>query len=389
MNKFIKSEYIEHYFNGTVNFGRRLTCEITPNGIGIDNTVLKIILPVLPEGLIYKKDCVYHLIKSIQIDIGKQHSYQDYLHTYIKYNSKQLELIDKVNGLYEKKLKCFSRESNTVYYPFDLGDIFGKSKIIIKDSEGLLNANFRGLRLCDMGMTEIYFHCEFGNLIDLVELTEEDLLELTKEEMSEDFIKDFIKDFLGKFNPEDLSIVNGSLAVCHTLSDLVLDSQVNHAMTYRKTEFEQEMVSWVMRSVKIDRTDQNTQKLELQFGNDVELVSDMILFTDVSGKTFDSYELSINGNTCYHQNVNSVMETMYKYNRSELDADLHCSQIDINNANRIDKLFLNIHFGKCDPIDFELFCLFRICSKFRHSQFKDFYGRGYELGLEIVSVKES
>jgi hypothetical protein len=76
-------ESVVQTFNGTANFGSRVTCTISRNGELVNRMYLQVELPELSSGSNYESWVGHKLIKSVEIEIGGQRidkHYGDWLH---------------------------------------------------------------------------------------------------------------------------------------------------------------------------------------------------------------------------------------------------------------------------------------------------------------------
>ena len=65
-------ESIEQTFNGTADFGRRVTCQISRNGDLIHRMYLQTVIPAAGAGKRFCDDLGYALIKNVELEIGGQ-----------------------------------------------------------------------------------------------------------------------------------------------------------------------------------------------------------------------------------------------------------------------------------------------------------------------------
>ena len=156
-------DFIEQYSNGIANFGTQCTVSISPNGLGVDKVFFKFVLPQLPPEFNYKKFCVYDLIGSLELMIGEI--------SIFKFNSKQLQMFDKVEHNINDIIKCASVNNNIILYPFDLKSFFGKSKSDDINLVSKLDMGFEGFRLdnCDCTKHEMKFIIRFGKILNIIE----------------------------------------------------------------------------------------------------------------------------------------------------------------------------------------------------------------------------
>lgn len=179
-------EYIEQVFCGNLDFGRQVNCLINKNGHGINQLILKIVLPNLPNNIKYKKNPVYDLIKSVQLEIGGK--------LLFKYTGQQLEKLDIITKNYEKKLKIYNSlkknsirkgdilnpldldvlpncDQHMIFYPIDLTEYFGHS--ILENDDGMNNQpfdlTFKGIRLCDLRFHEVRFWIQLNDIFNIIE----------------------------------------------------------------------------------------------------------------------------------------------------------------------------------------------------------------------------
>lgn len=114
------NRYIEQYFSSVPNFSKKASCHISRNGDGVGRIILKIELPNLPDGVKYKYDCVYDLLKMIELYIGGSH--------FFKYDSSELKKLRLISSYNNHRLNPRSSNNNIIYYSINLNEIFGESK---------------------------------------------------------------------------------------------------------------------------------------------------------------------------------------------------------------------------------------------------------------------
>jgi len=165
--------WVEQYFAGCVNFGRKSTGSICHNGLGFDQIIFKIDLPKELTICDYKDSfIVYDLINSIEIDIGGQNI--------ISLCSKQLEMLDKVNRNFENIRNCASIIDGAILYPLDLKYFFGKSRSTDPNLTGVLPLDFGGIRLVDLDMHEVRVYLKLNTVDKIIDST---TCQLTTEEL--------------------------------------------------------------------------------------------------------------------------------------------------------------------------------------------------------------
>src|SRR5579863_1821268 len=183
--------WIEQYFYGNPNFGKKSCLEIPRNGPGIDQVVFTFVLPELPNGLTYKKLCIYDLIRSIEIQIdGRQ---------FLKLYSKNLESFDKVERNFQIiENYCMLSDNNTISYPFDLKYFFGESTSS-DNFDSILPLDFKGIRLidCHQSLRFILTLNEIYSLID-----------------ASDAVINLFRDSLSKLNLIDVGANGHFVKVC-------------------------------------------------------------------------------------------------------------------------------------------------------------------------------
>ena len=117
--------------------------DICNDGNGIDQIMLKIELPKLPNDIKYKQFCIYDLLDKITFEIGGS--------IIFKYNSDQLKKIDMAeSNIYALEKLCSVSKNNCIYYPISLYDLFGSSEIQSESIGDVLDLEFKGLRLYNL-----------------------------------------------------------------------------------------------------------------------------------------------------------------------------------------------------------------------------------------------
>src|SRR5271154_533226 len=150
------SHYMVQHFDHKPEFNQMATCIIDNKGAGMSNICLRIDLPQLPRGYVYKQHCHYRLIKKISLIIGGN--------IFFKYNSEQLQNLDTILN---KTLIPIT--NNIFYYHVDQQSFFGHSKRIKGSMVSLLDDLYQGIRLCDLDKTQIKLKFKFGDILDIIE----------------------------------------------------------------------------------------------------------------------------------------------------------------------------------------------------------------------------
>lgn len=172
---------LEQYFNGTTNFDKTAVCEIASNGAIAQELYLKIVLPIFPDNIKLKKNFCCSLIKKIEIEIGGK--------SIIYYDSYLLEKIYKIN---KPDIKM---NRNVIYYPINLRSIFGEWKFhdlnksctecdhkrICNMCQHEINlSNNYGINLFHLYHHNVRIYIKFGNLFDIIDMTESSVELLNK-----------------------------------------------------------------------------------------------------------------------------------------------------------------------------------------------------------------
>ena len=188
-------QYHEHYFLGNPNFGKQTVAIIYKNWDEnydmVNQIVLKIVLPKLPECVKYKTNCIYDLLKSIELEIGR--------HIFLNYTSdqlKKLDIIKRGNGPKSKLLDRMGQnnqpqpshwDSNgfVIFYPINITDIFGQSKIKIEkndqNSKQISDCQLRGIKISELHFSDVRFKIELAELSDIVENQTDDHFDIQKQ----------------------------------------------------------------------------------------------------------------------------------------------------------------------------------------------------------------
>jgi hypothetical protein len=323
-------QYIEIYFNGAPDFGKKTSCTIPRHGIGMNQILLKFFLPILPENLQYKKDLAYHLIKSIQIEIGGT--------TYYAMTNKYLKLID---GFRKKNLERFILlKKNILYYPIDIDEIFINGKFINKSQHELLDENYNGFRLLNNNFSEIRLIVEIGRINEILQ----DFNENDNITIDNNILK--IKDHL----PE-LSLIDVTCFVNYYMKELATTSLINSEIYQQVCHWEcfceNNMISEDIKTMNIKLI------LPLVFGK--ILIKKFAFY--VENFEISKYILFVNGVECCDQFDPDEMNTIYEYNNNVIVNDIYIMDVDIDlKQNYI--MSLKITSDKILPKNFKIHYMF-------------------------------
>lgn len=155
----MQTKWIEQKLTGYPDFGSLTCATITKNGLGINQLMLRIVLPDLQSGYQYKKLCIYDLINFIEITVEN---------ISIKLGSVELKMLDNVERDMDKITTCATMINNTIYYPIDLKYFFGKSKSTDHNLISMLPLDFEGIRLVDMKNADVCFFVKFNSIRNII-----------------------------------------------------------------------------------------------------------------------------------------------------------------------------------------------------------------------------
>lgn len=151
--------FMPQYFESKVIFDAKTKLDIYAHGNGLNQVILKFLLPYLPHPLKYKTICVYDLIKKITLRIGGK--------IFFKHNSKQLALLDSVERNSDQIRKLISIDNNQILYPIDLSNYFKKCRP---------DSSLDGcIRLSDCKNCKIIFEIKIGSILNLIQNVDGDL----------------------------------------------------------------------------------------------------------------------------------------------------------------------------------------------------------------------
>lgn len=151
--------WIENYCEECAKFDNIMCVGILKHGLGIDRIMFKFILPELPNGLTYKKFCVYDLIQCIAIEIGLQYV--------LPLDSDYLEIVGKVYRKFD-----VVPTQNMISYMFDLTYFFGESSSD-NNFHHLLPMDFKGIRLIDCTDQVIRLHLMLNKIYQMIDASDD------------------------------------------------------------------------------------------------------------------------------------------------------------------------------------------------------------------------
>lgn len=313
-NTFV--ECIEQLFSAATTFEKTSCCEISRNGDGIDQIILKIELPELPYNIKYKPNCIYDLLDEIRLEIGGT--------IFFKYNSQELQQIDILEHKFDSVKKMNSGNNNTIYYPINLREIFGKFEskndhINISDINYLLLSGIRhGIRLCNMDRCSVKLYVKFSSIWDIIE---------NKLNIESNFAKEISK----------LEIYD-----CNLLVQYYHMREINKA----DNNIKQKMTMWHCQSFQ-DEIDPATPsvKYRLCFDPVTEYRLTEFVVVNKSNHKIQFFNLQINGVNCFSRSQSADMTKIYQYNKSiELDENVHAVYLETTLLLPSDTVQLNIWF---------------------------------------------
>lgn len=286
----IANHYKVLQFDHKPEFNQIAICIIDNKGAGISNICLRVDLPQLPYGYVYKQHCHYRLIKRISLVIGGN--------IFFKYNSEQLQNLDTILN---KTLIPIT--NNIFYYHTDLQSFFGHSKRIKGSMVSLLDDSYQGIRLCDLDKTKIKLNFKFGDILDIIEPDNE--------------IENYIDGL------SDLKINNAFLIAYYEPSSKIhitnddfscrLDNIVC-STTDNKCQSEQEITQWVPGSCIMDSNSKiQTFQLLSKLPEQANILSEIFIFSEPSYSNFLQFSLQLNGLNCFDSAINNEISMLHQF----------------------------------------------------------------------------
>jgi hypothetical protein len=318
-------QYIEQYFSGKPDFGRQVFSLICRNGDGINKIILKIVLPMLPDGIKYKNNCFYDLLKNVKLTIGGTIVFE--------YKSEQLKKIDIITKKYGKTI--YLKDSNTnnvIYYPIDLSDIFGRSVMSgVYDSQNtsqIFDLTFKGIRLCDLSHNEVKLHIELNDIFNVIEN------KIDKNSSQFEELK-------------NLELIECLLLVNYILSQKKLNRNKKKLVkqTIKNLYMDDQYTNLNLKSKKVSLE----MNLPIAFDNNRYKIKKMI-FNCEQGNKLNKYRLQVNTQEICCVNNPAEMNVIYGFDNNEtLEDNTYAIDMDSMKLKRGEIVVLNLWFN--DPID--------------------------------------
>ncbi len=340
-------QFVEQRFNDNVQFGNVANCVISRNGDGIDQIILKMVLPELPTNIGYKLDCVYDLIKSIRINIFGS--------TLFKYNSKQLKMMDMLNDkYYGETIEFSSMVNNTICYPINLNKIFGNSTT--NYVYNTFDMQFNGIRMCDFDSGNLQLIVKFNDIFSTIETNAE---------------------FEGKYNDiAKLQMVNCLALVQYTVSEssiLMPPTCANQIIKQKLTLLDSCPLKY--KSDLSIKSNNHTLSFNSNINYNFNLKKLIIRVNNHHNNLINSFSLQINGQDCFDRNTSSMLTKIYQYNNN-VCLDNHTYAVDLN----VNKLSHNDHFVICltfnnniSEYDMDVFIQTESCGIYKNRMFGKLY----------------
>jgi len=312
-----QKQYIPQYFSGTTNFGRKSCCEISKCGSGIDQIILKVVLPV--TNLVYKPFFYYDLLSKIELVIGGK--------VVFKYNNVQLKLLSEIIS--------YSTPDNTnydctIYCTLHLDKIFNKSKILKHGTNTeYLDLSCKGIRLCNLSET-VKLYVKFSPITNLI---------LSQNE---------------KLSDSDTELIDAYILARYILTT---SSNNEYCSTNEcKNIIYQDYISCYGQELN-PIINCNTVKYLINLKNNCE-ISELLIDTKSEKNSIKSYSLQINGFDCFQKFDAKEMNLIYQSNHKKiLPLGQYAIDMEINVKNT-DILQLNVWFENTEPI--ELYCMLKL-----------------------------
>lgn len=347
----LQMEYIEQHFSGEVKFGAKCRCYIARNGSGISNLYIKFVLPDLPYGIHYKKILVYDLIKKIKLVIGGE--------TIFKYNSTQLEILDRRNDKYDRIMKMCEQKNGIVFYPVDLSEIFLESNLfsvsVYNDKNEMKeykysrsnsyannsifasyecnfnDSDYHGLRLGNHQYHDVNFFIRIGDIMDLVEYSDDNYF--------------YIKEKISKLDLIDASIF------CNYQYGLTENKTVYNRINYN---INQKMNLWIGNEEEIEFGNQKEYILKIPLNNMLP-IEEMIVKMEpnIDGVKFclvaldnKSIEPRVD-RPFWHEEASGLMNLEYNFDHPRIDQENGFYGYDTRiGPTRCTDIGLMVHFDK-------------------------------------------
>lgn len=320
--------YIKRDFVGYPNFGRRTLCNLNSdvniktynnmqfrgNCIGIDKIILKLVLPKLPDGIKYKNDCIYDLLKNIALDIGGTY--------FFKYSSAQLKKLEFLRQKNEQELNPHDENHNVIYYSINLNEIFGESTIKTENKDQIKDLTFKGLRLCELFYQEVRLCVDYNDIFSIIENTveaESNLhTELTKLEMIDcSAFVNYVFSRNGEIKRNKEKVTKQKIKIWKTY-----DEEING-------------LSQGIKSVKIP--------MNQSFVNSYKIKK--LIFECDQGKKLKNYLCQINGSEIFEPIDPNEMNAIYELNNNKkLDENTYAIDLDSMSLKSDSDIVLSLEF---------------------------------------------
>lgn len=323
-------KWVELFFGGNVDFGRKSVVGITRNGSGLEQLVLNFTFPKLPEGVIYKNFTIYDVIEEVELIIGDNTSI-------FKFNSTQLKMFDQAERNYSALLKCSSMTNNKMIYPISLHHFFDEAfsaiHILIPDLICDLPLNYDCLRLIDLDLHEVKFYIKLKQINDNIDKyilgTASTLkLELTDLTMLACY-RDFYDETLPPYSVETKEYTSSYFS---QLSNLLYGPQEDmQEYTIKKQDIKlpkitQQQFGWVSDTETIPKGSLN---FKYKFYNPKTDITKIILHSELLSKV-KYLELQVNGKSITDKIDPVVYKKIYTYNEDiELDDNTFVFNVEI------------------------------------------------------------
>lgn len=308
--------WIENYFEGHAYFDEAMRIEILKHGLGIDRIMFKFILPELPNGLTYKKFCVYDLIQCIGIEIGLQYVLQ--------LDSEYLELVDKV---YRKVDVVHNQNQNMISYMFDLTYFFSESSSD-NNFHHLLPMDFKGIRLIDCKDQTIRLHLMLNKIYQMIDA-------------SDDVINQN-RNILSKLELFDTTVHCHYIELCPNIYNLPKQN---------KTSIVQKFRTWHKREVNF-----STQRDHRRFAVDNRQISKLIFCSENLDRIGYIYLKGDKRNLMSILNLGEYKRTYESKNNIALGSNIFVIDININIPS-VDCFLCEVWmYAECD--NFKISCIY-------------------------------
>lgn len=155
----MSSVLIECYPNSFASFNRTSAIEIHKIGNAFDKVMLEFTLPDLPQEFCYSTNCIYDLIRSLELEISGSS---------ILYLGRNLKIVDMIERNFDELTEiCSLKKINDrfkIFYPLDLN-------LFVNKFNKKSNNECHGIYLDQIYPSCIRIICKIGSILNIIEPT--------------------------------------------------------------------------------------------------------------------------------------------------------------------------------------------------------------------------